>query len=98
MRANILLATGVGWMMISLSVLATQGSSSNLPPPVKMSAEQDHERMMGLLHITTLRGGADPHPNAANPPDYDESKANPFPKLPDPLLSNDGKKVTSARM
>jgi hypothetical protein len=30
------------------------------PPPVELTAEQDHQRMMGLLHITALRPGADP--------------------------------------
>ena len=42
-----------------------------------------------------MRGGADGRnlqaPNAAN---YDESKANPYPQLPDPLVLNNGHKVT----
>lgn len=55
--------------------------------------------MMDLLHIKSLRLGADPnHPNAPNAVNYDESKANPYPHLPDPLLMNDGQKVTSASM
>ncbi|HEV3167325.1 MAG TPA: hypothetical protein VGZ22_25170, partial [Isosphaeraceae bacterium] len=53
---------------------------------------------MDLLHITALRKGADGRnreaPNAAN---YDESKANPYPTLPDPLVLKDGRKVTSAK-
>jgi hypothetical protein len=55
--------------------------------------------MMDQLHITSLRAGrngTDPaNPNFAN---YDESKANPYPDLPDPLTLNDGKKVTSAEV
>jgi len=54
---------------------------------------------MDLLHITSLRRGADGNnrraPNAAN---YDESKANPYPSLPDPLVLKDGRKVTTAEM
>lgn len=54
---------------------------------------------MDLLHITSLRRGADGRnteaPNAAN---YDESKANPYPHLPDPLVLKNGKKVTTAKM
>ena len=50
---------------------------------------------MDLLHIPSLRRGADGRnadaPNAAN---YDESKANPYPTLPDPLVLKNGKKVT----
>ena len=66
--------------------------------PVDLTAEQDHKRMMDLLHITALRPGADAHdpasPHAVN---YDESKANPYPNLPDPLRLNNGKRVTSAK-
>jgi hypothetical protein len=54
--------------------------------------------MMDLLHIDKLRRGADGNnkqaPNYAN---YDESKANPYPVPPDPLVLKNGKKVTSAK-
>jgi hypothetical protein len=66
--------------------------------PVQMTAQEDHQRLMDLLHITSLRQGADGRnekaPNYAN---YDESKANPYPSLPDPLKLKNGKKVTSAK-
>jgi hypothetical protein len=72
-------------------------AGSNPPPPVQLTAQQDHQRIMELLKITSLRPGAngrDPKaPNAAN---YDESKANPYPNLPDPLVMRNGVKVTSA--
>ena len=52
---------------------------------------------MDLLHITELRRGKagrdKTDPNFAN---YDESKANPYPNLPDPLTLKNGKKVTKA--
>ncbi|HEY0162977.1 MAG TPA: hypothetical protein VGB69_09890 [Edaphobacter sp.] len=69
-------------------------------PVVHLTAEQDRQRMMDLLHITSLRRGRDGRapagsPNAAN---YDEAKANPFPTLPDPLVLNDGKRVTTAKV
>ena len=55
--------------------------------------------MMEQLHITSLRGGADGNnPDAPNYANYDESKANPYPDLPDPLTLKDGKKVTSAKV
>src|SRR5262249_57608465 len=48
--------------------------------------------------ITSLRTGANPNnPQAPNAVNYDESKANPYPKLPDPLILKNGKKVTSAK-
>ncbi len=65
--------------------------------PVQLTAQEDRQRLMDLLHITSLRRGADGRnaqaPNAAN---YDESKANPYPNLPDPLVLKNGRKVTSA--
>jgi len=57
-----------------------------------MTAQQDHQRLMDLLHINSLRQGADPnHPGVENAVNYDESKANPYPKLPDPLVLKTGK-------
>ncbi len=54
---------------------------------------------MGLLHITSIREGANGNnPQAANAANYDESKANPYPTLPDPLTLKNGKKVTTAKM
>jgi hypothetical protein len=68
------------------------------PAPVQLTAQEDLKRMMDLLHIDSLRKGADGRnkdaPNAAN---YDESKANPYPNLPDPLVLNNGKKVRTAK-
>ena len=54
-------------------------------PPWQAASEQDHQRTMDLLHITSLRPGADNnHPDAPNAVNYDESKANPYPNLADP--------------
>ena len=73
--------------------------ASALPPPVVLTAQQDHQRIMDLLHVTYLRPGANANnsqaPNAAN---YDESKANPYPNLPNPLVLKNGKKVTTAKI
>jgi hypothetical protein len=67
------------------------------PPPVKLTAKEDHKRLMELLKIKKLRPGANPRdPKAPNAPNYDEAKANPYPKLPDPLVLKNGKKVTTA--
>jgi hypothetical protein len=66
---------------------------------VQLSAQDDHKRTMGLLKITSLRRGADGNnPRAANAANYDEAKANPYPKLPDPLALKNGKKVTTPEM
>lgn len=85
-------------VLFLLATFAPSGSAEPTsapaqPPPVKLTAEQDHQRVMDQLGLTSLPPGASgTHPN------LDESKANPFPNLPDPLILNDGTKVTTAQM
>lgn len=64
--------------------------------PTPLTSEQDHQRMMELQHITSLRRGADGDPKSPNAANYDEAKANPDPHLPDPLVLENGSKVTDA--
>ena len=59
---------------------------------------EDHQNMMMQLGITKLRPGPSGNENAPNHANYDESLANPFPNLPDPLTLKNGRKVTSAAM
>ncbi len=68
------------------------------PSPVPLTAAQDHQNMMDQLGIKKLREGPSGDENAPNHANYDESKANPFPHLPDVLTLNDGKKVTTPAM
>jgi hypothetical protein len=73
-------------------------TSATLPSPVTFTAEQDHQNMMDQLGIRALRpgpSGSEKSPNNAN---YDESLANPFPNVPDPLTMNDGEKITTTSM
>lgn len=71
-------------------------ATNNLPAPMNWTAEQDHQNMMDQLGIKTLREGANGmNPSAHNFRNTDESKANPFPNLPDPLTLNNGQKVTT---
>ena len=66
---------------------------------MRQLTERDHRAMMALLHIDSLRPGANGNnPNALNAANYDESKANPYPNLPDPLVLKNGKKVTTVKM
>jgi hypothetical protein len=63
------------------------------------ATQQDHQRMMQLLKITSLRPGADGrNPEAPNAANYDEAKANPYPILPDALVLKNGKRVTTAKV
>jgi hypothetical protein len=78
---------------------AGESSSTNLPAQTNLTAAQDHKLMMEALHITSLRRGADGNnPQSPNYQNTDESKANPFPNLPDPLVLKNGNKVATADM
>ena len=84
-------------LLVSLSAaLAAQTASQ--PAPVNLTADQDHQNMMDQLGIKALRPGPSGNENAPNHANYDESKANPYPNLPDPLTMNDGRNVTTAKM
>ena len=77
----------------------TRSQQSNYPEPVQWTAQQDHQNMMDQLGIKELRRGADGmNPSSPYYQNTDESKANPYPNLPDPLLLKNGQKVTSAQM
>jgi hypothetical protein len=89
--------------LVAVGVVSGRGfiawqAASSPTGVVHLTAEQDHQRIMDLSHITSLRPGADGRdlkaPNAAN---YDESKANPYPNLPDPLVLKSGKRVETAK-
>ena len=54
--------------------------------------------MMDQLGIKALRPGPSGNEKAPNHANYDESLANPYPNVPDPLTLNDGQKVTTPEM
>jgi len=70
--------------------------AQSVAPP--LTSEQDHQNMMDQLGIKALRPGPSGDEKAPNHANYDESKANPYPNVPDPLTMNDGEKVTTAAM
>jgi hypothetical protein len=64
---------------------------------LQAATEKDHKLMMEALKIKSLRPGANGmNRNAPNAANYDESKANPYPTLPDALVLKNGEKVTTA--
>lgn len=78
---------------------ATNPAAGDYPPPVHLTTQQDHRRMLDLLQIKSLRPGVDGmNPNAPNAANYDEAKANPYPRLPDALVLKNGQPVTTAEM
>jgi hypothetical protein len=80
-----------------VSFLNTKGQvSQQARDSINKLSYEDHRRMMKLLGIDSLRPGAGG--NGSNAANYDESKANPYPNLPDPLTLKNGRRVTSAKV
>jgi hypothetical protein len=65
---------------------------------IRSASEADHKAMMNSLGIESLRPGVNGNdPTAPNGVNYDEAKANPFPKLPEVLVMKNGKVVKDAK-
>jgi hypothetical protein len=77
---------------------ATKATDPNSLAELRKKSQEDHKRMMDLLGIKSLRPGPSGNPNAPNHANFDESKANPYPDLPDPLVLKNGEKVTTAEV
>lgn len=63
--------------------------------PVVFTTAQDRQDMLGRLGLGKLRPGRDANPQGANPANTDESRANPYPKLPELLRTADGRPVAT---
>jgi hypothetical protein len=85
-------------LILLVSISAALAAQNPSQPPVNFTADQDHQNMMDQLGIKALRPGPSGNENAPNHANYDESKANPYLNLPDPLITNDGRKVTTVKM
>jgi hypothetical protein len=75
---------------------ASAGSADGAP--VHLTAEQDRARMLALLGLNEeqMRPRPSGDVKASNATNYDESKANVYPHIPDPLLLKNGERVTTA--
>ncbi|HEY2016071.1 MAG TPA: hypothetical protein VGH38_21360, partial [Bryobacteraceae bacterium] len=74
----------------------TASAANGCTAPLNWTAERDHRNMMDQLGIQAVRPGPSGNENAPNHANYDESKANPFPDLPDALTLKNGQKVSTA--
>jgi peptidoglycan/xylan/chitin deacetylase (PgdA/CDA1 family) len=84
------------WVLSADSV--SQQVPTGLRPPTHLTAEQDHQRTLDLLHIASLRRGPDGDPKSPNAANFDESKVTPYQSLSDPLLLKNGRKVKTAKV
>jgi len=90
------------WTVLAVTLIGQQPAPSanqnGLPTSMSWTKVQDHQNMMDQLGIKALRPGPSGNENAPDHANYDESKANPFPNIPDALTLKNGKKVTSAKV
>lgn len=63
--------------------------------PVVFTTQQDHKEMLQQLGITKLRPGRSSDEKSPNVANYDESKANPYPQIPEVLKLENGRQVTA---
>ena len=70
--------------------------SAQTPEPLTWTTQQDHQNIKEQLGISRLRPGPSGNATATNAANYDPAKANPFPDLPEPLVTKNGQKVTTA--
>jgi len=100
--------TSVKWKLIIPSALfaavfamvapTTHLFGQQAAAPSNWTAAEDHQNMMDQLGIKALRPGPSGDEKAPNHANYDASKADPYPNLPDVLTLKSGKKVTSAKV
>lgn len=97
-RRPIALVVWSTWIVL-IAARGGAAESASMPARVVMTAQQDRQNMMdqlGMKSIRTEDNGRDR--SATNFANYDEAKANPYPKLPEALALKNGKPVTSAGM
>jgi hypothetical protein len=81
-------------LLLTDSVLAQRPDSAARAAQAAATAA-DHQRMMELLQISSLRPGPSGNPQAPNAANSDEARVPPY-TLPDPLVLKNGQRVTTA--
>jgi hypothetical protein len=83
----------VGWSQATITP-----EQDSIIADIKRRTRLDYQNMLQQLEIVEVRPGANGNdPKAPNAANYNEAKANPYPEYPDPLVFNDGSKVSSAK-
>ena len=76
--------------VLAFAALVARAQQRPTLEPKNWTAAEDHRQMMEQLGITALRPGPSGNEQDPNHANYDEAKANPFPKLPDVLTLKNG--------
>ena len=92
-----MISIGEGWAEGQSAAVAesTSGDAQKAKSPESVTPEEasrrDHQRLMDLLGIKELRPGEESNAN------FDETKADIYGSLPDPLIEKSGKQVKTAK-
>ncbi len=101
MKTKILISASIIFLAVLKTCAQFPGIHMTAAQRATMRAQQrathaDYERMLDILHIRHMRPGANGlNPHAPNYQNTDEAKANPYPQLPNPLVSNLGVPITT---
>ena len=82
----VLTRTYLAAFIISMSLGSETNAQTETASPsqiVTFTTKEDHENMKHQLGIMKLRPGPSGNPSNDNAANYDESKANPYPQLPE---------------
>jgi hypothetical protein len=83
-------------LFLGLTIHAFSQFSKESMDSINRLNNRDHQAMMNLLGITELRPGPSGNPKDANAANADESKANLYNSLPNPLVFKNGDPVKTA--
>lgn len=97
MKNYFLLLFCLTWFSAVAQGVQRAPEQDSLLAQTRRASQADHRKMLDRLGIAELRTGVSNRASALNAANYDESKTNPFPNLPDALSLKNGKKVTSTR-
>ncbi len=96
---NVLCLMLISLMSTNIFAQQSQRRGNDQWAEIQRLTAEDHKKMMDLLGIKKLRPGRNGmNPQAENYANYDESKATPYPNLPDPLILKNGQNVTTVQM
>src|SRR5258706_13715804 len=80
------------WLVVLSALIHEPSAAQNRD----WTTADDHRDMMEQLGIRALRPGPSGNEQAPNHANYDDTLANPFPDLPDPLTPANSRRVKSA--
>jgi len=96
-KAIVILSIGLAIFSQTQAQFRLSPADSLRRDSINKATQKDYKGMLSQLSITSTRPGPSGNPNAPNAANSDEEKASPYTSLPDPLVLNNGKKVTDAK-